>query len=465
MKIRNEIPLIPPPHNTELEKAVLGAIISYRNAFEEAKAILKPESFYDPSHQEIFKALIDLSNNEAPIDSSSITNELKKRGKIDNIGGIFYLNELVDHAVTVGHIKWHIREVEEFHIRRKLIQQAHDFITSLYDTNMDIDNVFSEMKSAIGNVEDHACSVEVKNIRQCLSEGIEFMEEADKLGKADLLPGIPTGFKSLDYVIGGWRKGTVSIVAARTGIGKTSLALQFLKECAKTKKHVLFISYEMIIPMLIAQLLTAESGVNRTISRDGKMNESEWGMINKAVGVFERLNIDMVDDGSTTIDSIKTLITSTEGKNKYDLVIIDYIGLVKAPSYSRFNNNTDRISEISGQLKQIANMNRIPIICLAQLNRETEKNDEPQLVNLRDSGAIEQDADVVLLPYWGECDGKKQLKIKVAKNRFGQAGGSINIYPNDQFNVFYERKPEAEIKLNTLYNPDRSNSPIDNSTF
>lgn len=459
-KIKNELGLIP-PQALDVEAVVLGALMLEADAYRKISGIIKVESFYLDNHRIIFEVIKSLSDSNKPIDLLTVTQSLHDKNQLNEIGGPLVITQLTSRVASAAHIEYHALIIAQLSMRRQLIRESSQFIASLYDNDSELDEVIDIMKYSIEGVMNGSGAVIGKLQPQILTEAMAEIKEACKIHNSGGLAGISTGFKMLDFAIGGWRGGILAIVAARTGIGKTSLAMHFLKEAVKLDKHVVLYSFEMSAAKLGQFMLSSLSGVNRTVLRDGYTSPDEWDLINKAVKVLQNYKIRIVDSGLSTIEQINRDVARSAMKGECDLVIIDYIGLVKTSSANRYMSNADRIAEISGTLKQIAMTNNIPVICLAQLNREAEKFEEPQLHHLRDSGAIEQDADIVLMPFYDEKTGAKQFKLKIAKNRDGGSGGSIEIFPNDQFNVFSDRPKEVI----TNYNPDYYIEPLENTKF
>jgi replicative DNA helicase len=439
-----------PPQDLAIEEVVLGALLLVPKAIKLVESILKSESFYRENHGLVYSAIKFLADASHPIDILTVTKALRDKGQLDAIGGPLFVTQLASRVGSAGHIEYHASIIQELYLKRELIRAGRNFIDSLYD-EIEIDAAVDSLRSGIDNILNSTGAALGKNSPQIISEALAEITEAITTHKSGGLAGISTGFKKLDLVTGGWRKGILAVVAARTGIGKTSLAMHFLKEAIKLNKHVVLYSYEMTAAKLGQFMICALSGVDRTVLRDGWVNENEWEEVKNAADVLMAQKIRIIDSGSSTIDQIKVDVARSVNRNQCDLVIVDYIGLVRTSS-NRYLSNADRIAEISGILKQIAMSNNIPVLCLAQLNREAEKFEEPQLHHLRDSGAIEQDADLVLMPYYDEKTGARQFKLKIAKNRDGGAGDSIAIYPNDQFNVFTDQNP---MQNNGYINPNQ----------
>ena len=454
MKHKIESGLVP-PQDIEYESVVLGALLLEPDAIKQVSSILKPESFYPEIHRIIYRSIKYLSDAGKPVDLLTVTKALRDIGKLEEIGGPVYITQLTSRVASAGHIEHHAAVVAQLYMKRQLIQQGREFIASLYDENTEIDNAVESLRFSVDGVMNGTGATLGKRSPQILNEALSEIEEAVRINRAGGLAGISTGFKLLDLCIGGWRGGILAVIAARTGIGNTSLAMHFLKEAVKLEKHVVLYSFEMTAAKLGQFMISALSGVDRNVLRDGYVNDQEWNSINNAAKILEKQKIRIVDSGLSTIDQIKNDVSKSVNRNECDMVIVDYIGLVKTGSSNRYLSNADRVAEISGVLKQISMSNNIPVLCLAQLNREAEKMEEPQLHHLRDSGAIEQDADVVLMPYYDERTGTRQFRLKVAKNRDGGSGGSIDIFPNDQFNVFTDRNPN---QINN-YDPNQTIEP------
>lgn len=456
MKHKIESGLIP-PHDIEFEEVVLGALLLEPEAINQVSSILNPDSFYLDSHKIVFNATKALFDTHRPIDLLTVTKYLRDTGKLEEIGGAIFVTQLTARVASAGHIEYHARVIAELSMRRQMISQAREFISTLYDDNLEIDNSVELLKKSLDGIINGTGGSIGKRAPQILNEAMTEIQEAIAINRKGGLAGISTGFKMLDLCTGGWRKGILAVIAARTGIGKTSLAMHFLKEAVKLDRWVVLYSFEMSAAKLGQFMLSAISGIDRNVIRDGYMSDQELSSIELAAKTLEKQKIRIIDSGLSTIEQIKTDVLKSVNRSECDLVIVDYIGLVKTGTNNKYVSNADRVAEISGALKQISLSNSIPVICLAQLNREAEKFEEPQLHHLRDSGAIEQDADLVLMPYYDERTGTRQFKLKVAKNRDGGAGGSFEIFPNDQFNVFSDRNPEND--SNAVYNPNMMTEP------
>jgi len=448
-----------PPQAIEVEEAVLGALMLEKDAYHTVQAILKPESFYKEEHKKIFNVIKDLASKEKPIDLLVVTQALKNRGELDEVGGPFYITQLTSRVASAAHIEHHARIIAQKFIQRECIRIGSDLIKASFDDNEDIETIISNLKINISEVEGYSLSSNMGGAQAevCRNAIIEIEKDCQTV-KAGKSPGIPTGFRDLDYSTGGWRNTNLIVLAARPGVGKTGLALHFAIKAARAGNFVNFYSLEMKKEDLFRIILSGESGVNRSDIRDGTLKESDWIPINNAVTNLESLPIIWYDHAGITPAQIKANTANNRKKGRCDIVIIDYLGQVK-PLVKR-NVREQEVAETIRIFKEIALNENIPVICLSQLNREVESREgkRPQLSDLRESGAIEQDADLVLMPYREKED--NSFIIKVAKNRRGRIG-DFKILANDEMTVF-ENMPR-EISKRDIPSVNKNIEPAGNN--
>lgn len=431
-----------PPQAIDLEEAVLGALLLDRDAYSEIASILDVPTFYKKENQLVFAAIKCLATKNQPIDILIVTEELRRQGTLEEVGGPFYITQLISRVASAAHIEKHARILVQKHMARELIKVAGEIQKTAYDQDSDIEDllVFAD-KAISGILEGAAVGDTGTNHDAVMTEAFAEINEDCINAAKGILPGIPTGFDSLDALVGGWKPGMLVILAARPGVGKTSLALQFAKTAGQLGKWVNFFSFEMRSTDLAKIFISGESGVSRTKIRDGKVNAADWGKIYQ---VGATLPIKWIDRTGINVHQIKTIVRKNRKAGQCDMVVIDYLQLL-APTDRKLIRE-QQISEMSRTLKEIALSEGVPVICLSQLNREAEK-EEPQTSHLRESGAIEQDADIIILPWrpgynGGIVDGEPvpetEIKMLIKKNRRGRRG-EFKIYANEEMTVFSEQ--------------------------
>ncbi|HPD94757.1 MAG: replicative DNA helicase [Bacteroidales bacterium] len=419
-----------PPQALEFEEAVLGAIMVEKDAIILASEILKPESFYKESHQTIFKSILDLSTRLEPIDLFTVTEELRKQGKLEEIGGPVYLANLTNKVSSAAHIEYHSKIIAQKYIQRELIRVSTDIQNKAFEEDSDVDELldYSEMelfKVAEGNIKSDTLP-----INQIVVDAFKQIEEAGK--REDGLSGVPSGFSDLDRLTSGWQRSDLIIVAARPSMGKTAFVLSMARNMAVDQKApVALFSLEMSNIQLVNRLLVSESGLASEKIRNGKLSSDEWTQLTEKTKKLSDAEIYIDDTPALSIFEFRAKCRRLKTQHDIGIAIIDYLQLMTGPAETK-GNREQEVSTISRSLKAIAKELDIPIIALSQLNRSVETrggNKRPQLSDLRESGAIEQDADVVIFihrpEYYGfdEDDNGNSTKglaeIIVAKHRNG----------------------------------------------
>lgn len=419
-----------PPQAVDIEQAVLGAIMVEKDGVIIASEILKPECFYKETHQVIFKAIQDLSARLEPIDIFTVTEELRKQSKLDEVGGAAYITELSSKVGSAAHLEYHSKIIAQKYIQRELIRVATDIERRSFEDDIDVDELldYSEMelfKVAEGNIKS-----DTQPISNIVVKAFKQIEEAGK--REDGLSGVPTGFTDLDRLTSGWQKSDLIIVAARPSMGKTAFVLSMARNMAvEYDVPVAFFSLEMSNIQLVNRLIIAESGIPSEKIRNGKLSNDEWTQLTVKTKQLADAKIFIDDTPALSIFELRAKCRRLKAQHNIGIVIIDYLQLMTGPTDTK-GNREQEVSTISRSLKAIAKELDIPIIALSQLNRSVETrggNKRPQLSDLRESGAIEQDADVVIFihrpEYYGfdvDDDGNSTLgiaEIIVAKHRNG----------------------------------------------
>lgn len=386
-----------PPQAVDIEEAVLGAIMIEKDAVIIASEILKPECFYKEQHQIIFKAIQDLSTRLEPIDLFTVTEELRKQGKLEEVGGAGYISLLANKVGSAAHLEYHSKIIAQKYIQRELIRVATEIEKRSFEENVDVDELldFSEMelfKVAEGNIKS-----DTQPINSIVVKAFKQIEEAGK--REDGLSGVPSGFTDLDRLTSGWQKSDLIIVAARPSMGKTAFVLTMARNMAvEYDVPVALFSLEMSNVQLVNRLLVAESGLSSEKIRNGKLTQEEWTQLTVKTKQLADAKIFIDDTPALSIFELRAKCRRLKAQHNIGIVIIDYLQLMTGPTETK-GNREQEVSTISRSLKAIAKELDVPIIALSQLNRSVETrggNKRPQLSDLRESGAIEQDADVVI---------------------------------------------------------------------
>ena len=418
------------PHDNEAEMSVLGVAFLNKDAIETISDEVTEDMFYNEKNRLIFKAIIELYKNNNPIDLTTVKSELDKKKALNEIGGITYLMEVIDSVVTASNLSYYIKILKDHAVRRNLINTATDIITSSYNDE-NITGLLDEAERNILNVVKTRETSEFVPIHEILRRAQERLEELAK-NKSDVT-GIRTGFYDLDRATAGLHGGELIILAARPGMGKTAFALNIATNAAfTTNKAIAIFNLEMSAEMLVNRMIASIGGIDSYKLNTGKMEHNDWKRYNEAMSKLSSTNIFIEDNASITAPEIKAKcrrLASTE--NGLGLVVIDYLQLVTTGS-NRVESRQVEVSEISRSLKTMALELDVPVIALAQLSRSVDKreNKEPALVDLRESGSLEQDADLVLFlnrkDYYEAKSEKKEtivpIDVIIAKHRKGSTG-------------------------------------------
>jgi replicative DNA helicase len=437
-----------PPQNVELEEVVLGAIMLEKDAIVSVIDILSPASFYVEAHQKIYKAIVDLFTTDRPIDILTVTEELKRQGTLDEVGGAYYVAQLTSRVATAANIETHARLIQQKYIQRELIRVSSEIQTRAYDDSVDVNDLLDFSEAQLFEIVQGNIKKESVPINLLISEAIKQIEEAGK--REDHLSGVPSGFTKLDNMTLGWQNSDLIIVAARPSMGKTAFVLSMARNMAvEYKRSVAIFSLEMSSMQLVNRLISIESEIPSTAIRKGKLRLDEWRQLNAKIKALESASIYIDDTPGISIFELRAKCRRLKKKYNIDIVIIDYLQLMTGPPDLK-GNREQEVSIISRSLKGLAKELNVPIIALSQLNRAVESrtgNKRPQLSDLRESGAIEQDADVVCFIHRPEKygmmvddDGNSTVgiaEIIVAKHRNG-AVGDVRLRFRDEIARFVE---------------------------
>ncbi|HBE41093.1 MAG TPA: replicative DNA helicase [Bacteroidales bacterium] len=418
-----------PPQAIDMEEAVLGAIMLEKEAVITILDILKPESFYKDAHKKIFKAVSDLSAKEYPVDLYTVTEELKAHNELESAGGPVYLSQLTSKVVSAANVDYHARIVAQKYIQRELIRVSTEIQTRSFDDTWDVTELLDYSENELFQIAEGNIKREVSPINMVIKEAIREIEAAGK--REDALVGTPSGFTKLDRLTSGWQKSELIIIAARPSMGKTAFALSMARNMAIDHgKKVAIFSCEMSSIQLVNRLIIAETDIAGDKIRNGRLTEEEWKQLDTRIKKLIQAPIFIDDTPAISIFELRAKCRRLMAQHKLDIVIVDYLQLMSGPDNA--GSREQEVSNISRSLKSIAKELNVPIIALSQLNRSVEMRGgtkRPLLSDLRESGAIEQDADMVVFIHRQEKfglltfdDGSSTrgiAEIILAKNRNG----------------------------------------------
>ncbi len=395
----NELGKIP-PQATDLEEAVIGALMLERDALNEVIDILKPESFYKEAHQKIYAAIQDIFQRSEPVDILTVTAEMRKRGELEVVGGAYYISYLTNRVASSANIKFHARIISQKHILRELIRISSVTIRESYEESTDVFELLDKAERDLFTVAQGNIRKDYDTISDVLKLAIENIEAAKK--NVDGVSGVATGFHALDRVTSGWQNSDMIIIAARPGMGKTAFVLSMARNMAVDfNQPVGIFSLEMASVQLVNRLISAETGIKGEKLRKGNLADHEFTQLHTRIKKLSKAPIFIDDTPSLSIFELRAKARRLKSKHNIACIIIDYLQLMTGGSDNR-GNREQEISMISRSIKTIAKELNIPIIALSQLSRavETRGGDKrPMLSDLRESGAIEQDADIVSFIY------------------------------------------------------------------
>tara|TARA_B100000686_G_scaffold355023_1_gene469161 strand:+ start:11500 stop:13029 length:1530 start_codon:yes stop_codon:yes gene_type:complete len=466
-----------PPQALDLEEAVLGAMLIDKKGVDEVIDILQPEVFYKTAHQYIFEAILSLFESTEPIDLLTVSSKLKKTGKLDSVGGDFYLVQLTQKIASSAHIEFHARIILQKFIQRSLIKISSEIIEKSYKDSTDVLELLDEAESKLydvtqGNIKRTATSAQ--------DLVIEAKNKIQNIKNQDGLSGVSSGFIKLDELTSGWQPSDLIIIASRPGMGKTALTLSMARNIAVGRKiPVAFFSLEMSSLQLITRLISAETGLSSEKLRTGKLAAHEWQQLNIKVSALEKAPLYIDDSPSLSIFELRAKARRLSRLHNIKLIIVDYLQLMSAASNNKSGNREQEISTISRNLKALAKELNTPVIALSQLSRAVETRGgtkRPQLSDLRESGAIEQDADIVSFIYRPEYYGidewddderspsDGQAEIIVAKHRNGGLNNiklkfiaNLGRFENlDDYDSSYEFQSKMNPNTSTFSNIEES---------
>ena len=421
-----------PPQAIDLEEVVIGALMIDKKGVDEVIDILHPEVFYKPAHQHIFEAIFNLFENSQPVDLLTVSAQLRKEGKLELVGGEYYLIQLTQKVSSSAHIEFHARIVLQKFIQRSLIKISSEIIEASYDESTDVFDLLDTAESKLYEVTQGNIKRSSETAQSLVIQAKKRIEEiANKEG----LSGVPSGFTKLDKLTSGWQPSDLIIIAARPGMGKTALTLSMARNMAVEHNiPVAFFSLEMSSVQLITRLISSETHLNSEKLRTGNLEKYEWEQLNVKVKGLENAPLFIDDTPSLSIFDLRAKARRLSSQHGIKLIVVDYLQLMTAGGSQKGGNREQEISTISRNLKALAKELNIPVIALSQLSRAVETrggSKRPLLSDLRESGAIEQDADIVSFIYrpeyykideWDDDDHSPtagQAELIIAKHRNG----------------------------------------------
>jgi replicative DNA helicase len=417
-----------PPQNLEAEQSILGGILLDNQALNPVLEIMDQSDFYSDAHRKIFTAILELSNRNEPADLITLSSVMKDQKKLDQIGGVSYLASLVDNVGSAANIAYYAKIVKEKSILRRLIGTATEIINSSYETSSDVDQVLDKAEHAIFDISENKIRPSFFPIREVIKDSFKNIERL--YANKELITGVATGFDKLDDITTGLQKSDLIIIAGRPSMGKTAFALNIAQYAAlESNVPVAIFSLEMSKEQLSMRMLSAESRVDSQRLRKGFLGETDWPKLTAAAGRLSDAPIYIDDTPAITVIEMKAKARRLKTEAGLGLIILDYLQLMRGSAYR--DSREQEISEISRSLKALAKEISVPVIALSQLNRKVEDrtNRRPMMADLRESGAIEQDADLIAFIYRDELYNKSEdnpekgiAEIIIAKQRNGPTG-------------------------------------------
>lgn len=429
-----------PPHNQEAEQSVLGAIFLEPQSLITASETLLADDFYQAAHRLIFETMLRLSDLGKAIDVVTVTEELSSRNQLDDVGGISYMTELANAVPTAANIAYYSEIVAQKSLLRKLIRTATKIVEDSFTREDEVAELLAEAEKQIMEVANRSNSGDFKHVKDVLVQTYENVEKLQNR-KGDIT-GIPTGFRDLDRLTAGFQRGDLIIVAARPSVGKTAFALNVAQAVGtQTTENVAIFSLEMGADQLVMRMLCAEGNIDAQVLRTGALTTEDWRKLTMAMGSLSHAGIYIDDAAGVRVNEIRAKCRRLKQESGLGMILIDYLQLIQG-SGSSGQNRQQEVSEISRSLKALARELEVPVIALSQLSRGVEQRQDkrPMMSDLRESGSIEQDADIVAFLYREdyydkETEDANTIEIIVAKQRNGPTD-TVKLAFKKEFNKF-----------------------------
>ena len=445
------------PQATDLEKAVLGALMIEQDAYSQVSEILRPDSFYEHRHQIIYEAIRRLNIEQKPVDILTVAEQLSSTGQLEEVGGPLYITQLSGMVASSAHIEYHARIIAQKALARELITYTSQIQTKAFDSTQDVDELMQEAEGKLFEISQQNLHKDYTQIDPVIKEAYEMIQRA--AAQSDGLSGISSGFRQLDKITGGWQNSDLVILAARPAMGKTAFALSMAKNIAIDQKiPVAFFSLEMSNVQLVNRLISNVCEIKSEQIRSGQLAPHEWGQLDFKIKDLIGAPLYIDDTPQLSVFELRTKARRLVREQGVKIIMLDYLQLMNA-SGMKFGNRQEEVSTISRSLKGLAKELNIPILALSQLNRGVENREgnegkRPQLSDLRESGAIEQDADMVCFIHRPEYyhiyedqnhrDLRKKAEIIIAKHRNGAVGDVLLTFKGE-YTRFQD--PDDEIPL------------------
>lgn len=459
-----------PPHSLEAEQTVLGALLIDPEAMVKVSEILKPEDFYDPTYRTIFQSVFDLYQDHQPIDIITVSAKLSDNQKIQSVGGSAFIAELASNVPTSAHVYKYGQIVKTKAVHRRIIQAGEKIKAMGYEVDHGIPEILEQVEKTVFNISANFLKERFIHIRDVLDSRYEKFAEMHESKDEDQVKGVPTGFKALDMKLSGLQPSDLIIIAARPSMGKTALALNIAQNCAiKYGKTVGIFSLEMSKEQLVDRMFASMLGVDSWKLQKGKLDDSDFQNMGPIMDDLNKANIFIDDSVGSNIPELRAKARRLQMEHGLDLIIIDYLQLMSTGNSGYVGNRVQEITEISRSLKALGRELRVPIIALSQLSRavESRPGNIPQLSDLRESGSIEQDADIVLMMYREDyydedSDRPGMTDIYIRKHRNGPTGRVELLFKKEQIRFYDVDKthtpPPKQVQPKQAYAGSRQSS-------
>lgn len=437
----SDSPLKMPPQDLEAERSVIGAVLIDSGAMNLVAEFLKPEYFYDPANKTIFSAMLSLYEKQQPIDVVTLQDALNKQDALKKVGGKSYLSDLINTVPSSAYVEHYGQIVKNHYVKRKLIEMSSRMVEKAFDVKGDVKKLLDEAEVQIFSLSQQHVHRDFVQLKEILAESFERLDEFMKKGSH--LRGVSTGYPDLDNKLAGMQDSNLIILAARPGVGKTTLALNMaLNAAVKDKVPVGFFSLEMSKEELVDRLLVGQADIDAWRLKTGRLSDDDYKRLTEAMGELSDAPIFIDDTPGLSILEMRTKARKLKLEKDIKLVIVDYLQL--ADPGKKFDSRNNEVSFVSQGLKNLARELKVPVLALSQLSRAVEArgSKKPQLADLRESGAIEQDADVVMFIYQEEesedllDQTKKLVKLYIAKHRNGATGEIELMFRGDRVKFY-----------------------------
>ena len=430
-----------PPQNLEAEQSVLGGILLENGALNPVLEIMAGSDFYSDAHRKIFGGILELSDRNQPVDLITLSNHLRDKKQLDAVGGVVYLSQLVDNVPSAANIGHYARIVKEKSVLRNLIGTATEILNRTYGAGADVDSVLDEAEHAIFEISQNKIKPSFYPLKDIIKDSFRTIERLYE--RKELITGVATGFTKLDEMTSGLQRSDLVIIAGRPSMGKTAFALNIAQFCSVEEDvPVAVFSLEMAKEQLAMRMLSSEARVDSQKIRKGFLGESDWPKLTTAAGRLSEARLFIDDTPSISVLEMKAKSRRLKAEHGLGLIVLDYLQLMKGSDYA--DTREQEISEISRSLKGLAKELNVPVVALSQLNRKVEDRTSrrPQMADLRESGAIEQDADVILFLYRDEVYNKSEdnpekgfAEVIIGKQRNGPVG-TVKLVFQEKFTRF-----------------------------